>query len=61
MAVWKEIRCDENVSQECADVLNNNPMGFDHAAALRREGSRIGWRRENGRDICPDCAKALDQ
>ncbi len=60
MSVWKEIRCDVNADDNCADHRNETPMGFDSAAALRKDGLRSGWRvvKDVG-DVCPSCAKAL--
>lgn len=60
MSVWKEIRCDVN-GPKCYSERNDGPMGFDTPGAMRREGKRQGWRYINGRDICPNCAKDVQQ
>lgn len=59
MAVWKEIRCDENLAGTCHDSINKNPMGFDDLKALRIQARVMGWRRDEGRDCCPACFAEL--
>lgn len=57
MSVWKEIRCDRNSSGDCHDNRNENPTGFGPMAALRKKAGKWGWRRVDGDDVCPACAK----
>lgn len=55
MSVWRELRCDANVSDECWDRKNGGPGGFETESQLRSQARKSGWIRNNGEDICFAC------
>jgi hypothetical protein len=58
MSIWKDIRCDANMAEDCADRVNAGPKGFESVAALRAIGRKVGWTYWSGvGDVCPACRK----
>jgi hypothetical protein len=58
VSVWKDIRCDANLSEDCADNVNLGPQGFETAGELRAQGRKHGWTyRADVGDVCPACRK----
>lgn len=55
MSLYVEVTCDR-LGDRCWSNAGNNPQGGSIGTA-REEARHQGWKRVNGRDICPNCMK----
>lgn len=56
VATYRRLWCDSVVDGErCAAWYGTAELPNDTATKLRRQARIYGWKRRDGRDLCPDC------
>jgi hypothetical protein len=57
VAVYRRLWCDA----KCGAWYGLAELPGDTAAELRRCARTEGWRRKNGKDLCPECVSQPDE
>lgn len=56
ITVTTDVFCD---GPDCADWVHGTTGTRPNAAEARSNARRYGWKRIDGKDYCPDCAKGV--